>query len=286
MSRRIITLLAFTGLLAACAAVDDDAGARTGIDSHTVQQPVILEFVFELEGLDELPDGLTLDELHMGVGGLFLEQLDTDSGIAYAHPRPFQLNFEIKAGSVVARAPNMTLPQGGDYQVSVQLEPQILRSPEVSSGVVASVGDGEEASLSVSGTVNEATYPLPGDDSEDTPVPLPWYPDEAEESGDLRRDIAARSFTYISDRTVRFSVDQVELLGGTRNELTLRLDIGAWVAETIQPALAEFLGAEQPDQEGAESPLKDDIDLTEPVGELDGMDALIGGMDVEARELP
>jgi len=249
-----------------------------------MQQPVFLEPVFVLEGLDDLPEGVVLDELHLGVGAIFLEVVGDDSGIAYANHTPFQLHFDDLTGNQIVEAPRLTLPHGGDFQVSVQLEPQVLVGPVAEAEAVARAeGDPQESSVMVSGTVSDVTYD-DDDGSEDEPVPLPWLPPEISEAvSGLQRTQIGIPFSYSTDRTVRFVVDEVHLTGGSTSQLIMRLQVGTWVEETIQPALISALSdiADNPVDDGN---VEQELDLDEKVEAVgDGMDGLIGGMDVEVN---
>jgi hypothetical protein len=258
--------------LAGCAMLDGGPGVGSaGDEASLMRQPVFLQPIFELEGLDQLPDNIRLDELHLGVGAIFLDNVDSEDGMAYANQTPFQLHFFIQDGQIVVEAPPMTLPQGGRYQVSVQIEPQAL---ELDNTIRAASleGDSEESSLLVSGRVTE-------DDGDKEPAPLPWRPTSLEDAGGLQEDAKVISFSYRSARTVRFTIDDVLLEGGRRNELVLQLQLAEWVTETVSPALSQALGDRT---EIADQRLDQDISLTEHTDE-GGMDGLIGGMDAEVR---
>jgi len=294
MRQQIIILIALIGvaMTMGCAILDGDtAGSSSSADELSImQQPVFLEPVFVLEGIDELPDGVTLEELHVGVGAIFLEALDDDTGIAYASSTPFQLHFDVLSGSNEAEAPRLTLPHGGDFQVSVQLEPQILVGPGSIPNVVASSEQPDEASLLVNGAVYETEY-TQGDDDDGTieePVPLPWIPDDVDEDmSGLRRTVYRIPFTYSSRRTVRFIVDEVHLVGGSSSRLVMRLQVGKWVEETIKPALYNALSDLADQALQGEFDRGENIDLTDRLDSAGGgMDGLIGGMDVEVDKQP
>ena len=292
MRHRIIFVLALLCAMAtnmSCAILDGDtAGTSPSPDALSImQQPVFLEPVFVLEGIEELPDGMILEELHVGVGAIFLEVVADDTGIAYANRTPFQLHFDVVSGTNIAEAPRLTLPHGGDFQVSVQLEPQILVGPAAPQTIASLEGDPEEASLLVSGALYETDYTNEDDEGGtiDEPVPLPWYPDDDVEEAvsGLRRTVRRIPFTYSSARTVRFIVDEVHLEGGSSNQLVMRLQVATWVEETIKPALYSALSDIADD--GIDSTVEDEnIDLSDRLESAGGgMDGLIGGMDVEVK---
>lgn len=292
---RVTLLLITAGLMAGltgCAIMDGDTtGSGSASDDLAImQQPVFVEPIFVLEGLDALPEGLSLNQLHLGVGALFLEVMDNDSGIAYANRTPFQLHFEIVDGVHVAHAPPLTLPHGGHFQVSVQLEPQMLVSTATPGGVANLGGTPAESSLVVSGAVTQTGIEANSDGTVDDPEPLPWMGDpesDAEEAGQaisgLRRTIRYIPFTFSSARTVRFTVDQVQLTGGSSNQMMMTLQVGNWVEETIKPALISALG-DIADAELSDDGSVEDIDLTDLVEHVGGgMDGLIGGIAVEVK---
>jgi hypothetical protein len=273
------------GALAApgCAVVDE--GGETAAEAATRQmmQPVFVEPVFVIDGLDELPRGMRIETLRLGVGAIFLDLVEDQTGVAYANQAPFLLDFDLGAGDEAAYAPLMQLPRGGEYEVSVQLEPQYLGDGGASLiDAVAGAEPTDESSVVLSGYVEETVYIPANDGTIDEPVPLPWYPGVSE----LRREIVRTPFTYESARTVRFSVDHVTLTGGSRIAMVMHLDVAAWIEESLRPALDDVLGdrrtlAAIP---GSDTDLGDDyIELHDTFGELGGEDSLIGGMDIVLR---
>jgi hypothetical protein len=282
------TLLGLAGLAlagAGCTLEDSSHGGAWDGAGQVVRQPVFLQPLFVLDGLDELPRGIRLDELHLGVGAIFLDLLDSQDGIAFANRTPFRLHFFIKEGRVTAAAPPMTLPQGGRYQISVQIEPQrSLTRAEHPNGLTSLEVPDDEASLVVGGTISEASFTDPRDGGEAEPAPLPWYPVELEEVDQLRRTTERLEFSFTSRRTVRFILDEVELEGGSPTELLMQLQVGSWVEETVSPALRRALG-ERAGGERPADPLEGvDLDLDGRLGSGDGMDGLIGGMEIEVRQ--
>lgn len=253
--------------------------SRNGSSAEVMQQPVFLQPVFVIEGLEELPNGVRLDQLHVGVGAIFLDQLAGDDGVAFANRTPFKLHFDLASGQLRAMAPPMTLPRGGLYQVSVQIEPQARLDDAGAEGEVTALEEpGEEASLVVSGQVVEDHIGRP---SQDEPAPLPWTPTDSADIGGLRR-VEMIPFSYSSTRSVRFMLADIELAGGESQELQLQLQVGAWVQETVEPALVHALDNRPSGQ------IVDDVVNTLEVRERAedggaGMDQLIGTMDVEVR---
>ncbi|MCA9563298.1 MAG: hypothetical protein KC561_07405 [Myxococcales bacterium] len=141
MNRMKVLFAAAALSLLAASCVEDVSGVSNPADSTTnqQQQTVTLEPVFVIEGLDELPVGLHLDELRLGIGAIFLDRIDSEeTGIAFANRDPFQLRYAIGQGHNTDSGPSMTLPEGGTYQISVQLEPQILDT-DVTRGVILDV---------------------------------------------------------------------------------------------------------------------------------------------------
>lgn len=270
---------------AGCAILDgDEVTENTGeTAATTVQQPVFIAPVFVLDGLDELPRRIHLDTLHLGVGAIFLDLIDeSDDGVIYANETPFQLHFDIENGQVVAEGPLMVLPRGGDYQVSLQIEPRPFLRNRPEDSIRSLQDNPDEASLVVTGTVKDSSW-SDDDDDEEEPIPDTWLPEGFEDVHRLTRTTSEIPFAYHSDRMVRFTIDNVQLIGGSSIELVMQLQVGDWVVETIQPALDNALG--DMSREELEDPLEGrDINLNEQLDEMgDGMDSLIGGMDVEVR---
>lgn len=266
-----------------CAVIDDGGETAAEAESRRMMQPVFVEPVFVIDGLDELPRGMRIETLRLGVGAIFLDLVEDQTGVAYANQAPFLLDFDLRAGDEAAYAPLMQLPRGGEYEVSVQLEPQYLG--DGGAGLIEAVAGAEpteESSVVLSGYVEETVYIPSSDGTIDEPVPLPWYPS----ASDLRREIVRTPFSYESARTVRFSVDHVTLTGGSRIAMVMHIDVASWIEESLRPALDDVLGdrrtlAAIP---GSDTDLGDDyIELHDTFGELGGEDSLIGGMDIVLR---
>jgi hypothetical protein len=292
VSRSISWLMALclTVMTAGCAILDSGA-ERVADDSSgdsTTHQSVVIQPVFVLDGMDELPDGFSLDELHLGVGAIFLDRIEADDGVAFANRNPFQLHFIIRDGQLRATAPTMTLPQGGIFQVSVQLEPQPrLADVEDVSGVTSLGTPGDDASLVARGRIAKAHYPPLTEDEKNEPAPLPWKPIELEDMTQLRREVTVVPFSYASNRMVRFVLEDVELVGGSENQLVMRLAVNDWVREIVRPALNDALSDVDDEDPNTERQQDLDLELRERLDEDGaGMDRLIGGMDVEVREQP
>jgi len=281
MLTRYARWVALVCLLAACGQDFGTEGSSYAGDEHGVaEQPVIIEPVFIIDGLDDLPAGLVIDEVHLGIGAIFLELIEGDeTGIAFANRDPFHVFFDLGA-SDTAGAPTMTLPQGGRYLVSVQVEPQMLDGGAVEPTRTASVNtDPVEGSFAASGMIYQTEIVM-DDPTVEEPIPLPWYPEANSVSG-LRANVTGVPFEYVSSRTVRFVLDEVTLEGGTSHRLMLHIDLGNWVRDTIHPVLAEAMGTDMVDGStiGTQT-----IDVSAALDGLDDdLDSLLGDIDVEVR---
>lgn len=285
-------LVALLGLVGACAIEELPVASSEEAGVEVVDQPVVVQPVFVVSGLDELPADVRIDELHLGVGAIFLDRVDTsDDGVAFANQTPFSLHFDIRDGELEAYAPTMTLPRGGRYQISVQVEPQHLLGVDIDQAVRQMASDASEASLLVTGTYIKTRYEAEEDehgeirgrdkDNEAEPAPLPWVPNGTDDVGRLLRDVERIPFTYSSQRTLRFILDEIDLRGGEENDLILELRLGPWVEEAVKPAISELLETDEASRFNGEEVENINIYVEEDLGELeDGIGGLIGAIDV------
>ncbi|MBN1946246.1 MAG: hypothetical protein JW797_11255 [Bradymonadales bacterium] len=288
-----IPILLLLGTLSGCALLQDDpAGSQEAPGNIPLgEQTVALQSVFVLAELDRLPPEVHLEDLYLGVGAIFFEPTDgSDAGFAYANRDPFALHFQIDQGEIRAVAPTIILPEGGEFQISVQLEPQRLLAQHPGSALYSAPEETDEVSLVLTGTY-EKPGRLPKDPLVATePAPLPWRP-QPNESRDLQSESKSAEpeeipFIYVSDRSVRFVLGEVDLESGSAVELVMQVPFGLWVEENLSPALDRALDSGSP-EERVSGDLNSEIDLDLSRWlegpDDDGLDGLIGGIQVIIR---
>ncbi|MCA9565537.1 MAG: hypothetical protein KC561_18695, partial [Myxococcales bacterium] len=141
----------------------------------------------------------------------------------------------------------------------------------------------EEASMVLSGSVRDNVVDYDNGET-DEPVPLPWY-ENLEDMRGASFSTASIPFEFRTDRTVRFVVDEVTLTSGTSRRLVMRIQLGDWYEYALRPALYDAVSEISNDFANGEldATTVRGVDLTEAEGEFEGMDRLIGGMQVEIQ---
>ena len=196
---------------------------------------------FRITGLDDAPEELLIEELGITVTEIRLEPVDgTDRGLAYSTSNPLTLEFDLTQGQTELRGQEVTLPELGQFLVSVRLEP------------VEEVGTDEFlGSLELRGHVRngylvketeeqqEDRYKWDDDRVESTdergdgsPVPLPVQRIKNED----QQEEMWTPFAMSSSRTVYYTFSDVELVPGAQ-DLTFTFDINDWAMTAANPII-------------------------------------------------
>ncbi len=244
----------------------DDSAAENGTDV----QAVTVQTRFVLSGHDNVESELMLDQLFVNVGSLVLDPADGES-IAFASRDPFELNFDVARGDVDLMGPELQLPYGGDFFVSVQLEP-------TATEIDSDKADDDEGSL-----VARGHYWFDVDVVADEPSPLPWEPKGSRRSHNLTQHV---DFIYQSNSVARIQLGEVSLTDSGEYELLLNVRVDDWLEHDVFPRVLDE--RERRDGEG-NIPTRlegtDDVDLDEAVLDEggEGLEGLVGDMGVGAR---
>jgi hypothetical protein len=226
---------------------------------------------FVLSGMDEVESDLMLDELFVNVGSLVLEPSVGD-GVAFASREPFELDFDVAQGQVDLQGPDLQLPYGGEFFVSVQLEPG---ATEVSADKAA----GDTGSL-----VARGHYYVEADVDADEPSPLPWEPKGMQRSRSFAQYV---DFVYQSNSVVRIQLGEVNLTASGDYELLLDVRVGAWLEDDVFPLVLDERERRENAGDAAPTSLYDPDDVTATDAVIDeggeGLEGLVGDMGVGAR---
>ena len=241
--------------------------------------------MFVLEGLDSLPNNLSISSLYMNVGAVYLEPLtEEDGGFSFANLDPFSLHFDLSEDAIIG--PEMVLPFGGDFVVSMQLEPSRddARPTVEVEGSITRLRGHEKSSEDQDPEADPMPLPwreadpMPLPWRETDPMPLPWR--EADQTPLPRQEEAQSDniemipFTYQSNQIVRITIDDVTLSEDGSYELLLAIRLNNWIDEIVIPAVQS----------------QHDIDIPEEneeavvvVEEVAGLEGLIGDINLSAN---
>lgn len=273
ISRKLGIALGTSLLAMGCAEVPETVGhspSESSTEDVTAVQAVTVQTRFVLSGHDNVESDLMLDELFVNVGSLVLDPADGES-IAFASRDPFELSFNVANGDIDLLGPELQLPYGGDFFVSVQLEPS---ATEVSANKAAD----DDGSL-----VARGHYYFEAEVVADEPSPLPWEPKGSRRSANLTQHV---DFVYQSNSVARIQLGEVSLTDSGEYELLLNVRVGDWLEDDIFPRVLDE--RERRDSRG-DVPTRlegtDDVDLEEAVLDEggEGLEGLVGDMGVGAR---
>lgn len=266
------TRLAVLALLPAFAAcgdvpVSDTSGPTSSLHDDTpskVEQGLVVQTRFELAGADTAAERLELERLSLNIGAVILEPLDDRAGQAsFVNPLPFTLDFGVVDGDTSLLGPELVLPYGGRFAVSVLLEP------------ASSTGDyGDKSEADADSSVIAAGLWNPGSDAVAEPSPLPWMP---------KADESLVPFIYRSDAVVRVALAEVTLDEDGVYELVMTLRIGDWLEGDVIPALEDQLHRRRARPDFSRLPIEGE-DVEEPLDTAStDIEGLASGMDVAAN---
>ncbi len=239
MRHRVRTVLAAVGaaVLAAAGCTDMFSSAENA-SVHTTEQPVRVVPTFHLEGTDEVPEQLRLEDLGLAISEIELTPSSPDESVAYSSRAPVGLEFHVEAGEIQLTGDELVLPEPGTYDVSLRLE------PTGSPSEAGEAKDSRDYSMRMRGYVagNGIVRVDRDDDGENEdgrPVPFPASPDRDEDDdGNVsdRPELPNQwtPFEYESKQSVVHTLDQVEI-GGDRQILSFSFDAEDWALELLEP---------------------------------------------------
>lgn len=278
MNSRTLSALAATALLsfAGCdesstpTAPSEQPGANT---ERTAELPVEVATRFVVQGTNELDEHVVVDRLFLNVGAVLLDPVD-GAAASFSSRDPLGLEFDLTGGDTDLFGPDLVLPYGGTYAVTVQIEPtevDVVRSKQAQPGSSVEVG---------------GVYFTDGDTplvDGDEPSPLPWIPKDNDKPGDAlqQRSEAADTvaFSYTATDIVRFRLDEIRLDDAGRHELTFVIHLDEWLEGDLIPALEQDEDRRHPLQQLDVDAAQNNDELERELdGDRVGLDALIGGI--------
>lgn len=213
----------------------EEAAEREALSSTT---SAIVTPQFRLSGLDDIPQGLSLQELGLSISEIRLEPLNGSDGLAYATTQPFELAFDLSQGQYAMERQSVVLPQTGRFLVSVRLEPDgqgLDENDQVGSlnlrgRVRSELLDEQESDQddSDSGLNPTGAGELEGRENDGSPLPLPL---DEHRFGEFSQ---WTTFAFRSDRTVFYTFSDVYLEPGEQI-LTFDFDLRDWAASALLP---------------------------------------------------
>jgi len=282
MRRAFFVKLALLPLLVG--GCDESAGPLEPVAPETESTDVLevaeaellrLRTHFAIDGYEAAADQVVLERLYLHVGAIFLESTDGGAdAVAFANRQPFELDFDVASGVTQIAGPDLLLPYGGSFHVSVQVEP----SPSLISATKADADSGASA-------VAEGLW-FPSDMTArdtspyaDEPSPLPWRPKHGMDDADF----AGIDFSYRSEGAIRIHLATISLDNEGDYELALNLHLEEWISHAVLPALVDSLDERRrPDASSFADTL---ISFNEPVDTRDdgGLAGLLADIGVTTR---
>lgn len=237
MNKRILQTLIAAGALALVSAGCGEMSRAD--DLRTKRDAVRIVPKFKLEGTENLPDNLRIENLGLAVSEIQLTPNNPDGSVAYSTKEGLGLDFRVGDGETVRQGSQMTLPETGDYDVSLRLEPVVGNQQEQTT-------DKRAYSLRVSGYVagDGVVRVDPREDGETSdghPVPFPASPDRTDSDSEdppvsdkpgLPKQWTP--FEYESTKSVVYTLDEVEFRGG-RQILSFSFNADKWAFEVVDP---------------------------------------------------
>lgn len=241
-NRILIPGLLIGAALGLCAC--DDAGLETPelvvpetevASASKTERGITLQTRFEIVGAQELSHAVEIERLYVNVGAIFLDPIeDEESAASFASRLPVELDFAPVDGVDSLLGPELVLPFGGDFAVSVQIEPTFDyhdNGPKAREDDTSILVQG----LWAPNAGADYDYERPRFDPEDRveePWPLPVQPKDRVDAANT-----TLPFSYRSDAVVRFQVAELELDEEGVYELVLTMHVKDWMEEAVIPAL-------------------------------------------------
>ena len=281
MRQDIVQTIIVAGALALVSAGCGEMNRTDDGEVRTRKDAVKIVPQFKLEGTENLPDELRIGNLGLAVSEIQLTPNNPSDSIAYSTREALGLDFRVADGQIVREGAEMTLPEAGDYDVSLRLEPGRGRESRAEnpyslrvSGYVA--GDG----------VVRVDPRDSGEESDGHPVPFPADPDRTSDSDD--EPVSDKPglpkqwtpFEYESRKSVVYTLDEVEFRDG-RQILSFSFDADKWALEVVEPLSQAVQTDTAPKRTSREG--RSVVDVTQEIDKLgEGPEALADHMSVQA----
>lgn len=270
-----------------CAASMGGCADTAGPDGpmETAEGPVTVVPEFRLQGTDNLPERLQLQDLGLAVSEIQLTPVNPDEGVAYTNRKPMGVDFRVGDGETSKQGRELKLPEAGKYDVSLRLEP--VRADRTNGGTA-----GDNYSFQLAGFVagdGIVRVDPHGEDDEQSgdPIPFPASPKRQDDAEDEEQRVSDKPalpkqwtpFEYRTDKSVVYTLDEVQF-GSGRQILSFSFDAEEWALELIKPLAEAVRHKTAPEQDvGA----RQVIDVTREIDRLgEGPEGLADHMTVRA----
>lgn len=216
----VVGLFALGVMFAAGCSADETASGE-GADGGLTVTPE-----FRVMGLDAAGEEVYVQDLFLGVAEIRLEPLGEVDEVVYVTRSPLFLHFDLAAGEWELEGTPLTLPHGGEYLISIRLEPGEGGSEQSHSVRM----NGLLARQSVAGGVVDVN-------SSDEPMPVPWrLHGDTEESTRMDKRVDWVAWTYASERPVSVVLNDVQFSDVLEEQsLVITFDLSGWLAEAFRP---------------------------------------------------
>ncbi len=276
-------VVALVGVLG-CA--DEEAPIEEPI---AVQEAPIVQVVpeFRLDGLDGLQKELLVQDVYLGVGEIRLEPLGEQSNeVVYVTREPLFLHFDTTSDEVSIRGRELMLPHGGDFLISIRLEPlnskkHEFRPVDGSSVRVNGIIAHEDKDKKISFNDLVAT-------GEPTPLPMrngPYTVAKQDEEKEGPIDWVPWTFVTSNVATVMLNDVHFEQDNDSAQKLVISFDMSRWLNDFAAPISAAVEASRDHDmsqhlpqsQQGGEP-----LDVSESVQDKVNHEKLEGIMEAQA----
>jgi hypothetical protein len=281
--------LALLGALAwfavGCEGEAPEAGpAEVGAEEVVQSQRVTITPEFHLEGVADLGEGISLQHVCMGLGEIRLEPLGEQSDeVVYVTRSSLFLDFDVARGEVSVVGEPITLPHGGEFMISIRIEPI---DPSMDS-----LQRLEDRSLRIDGLMARFLGDEGGLVATGEPTPLPMQ-DEGKRDGRVTTPVKWIPWTYSTREVGLVLLNNVQFEGdGEEQRLLIRFDLREWLSDALEPisaAVADTVEAQREEGELAgQGEAFKPVDVTERVNSSlgRGLHSITNDFNAEAQGL-
>lgn len=229
-------------------------------------QPITIVPEFRLEGLGTLGEGFVLDEVSLGVGEIRLEPLGDPLGngadeAIYVTRSAFALRFDVSSGEAKVVGEPILLPHGGDFMISIRIEP--------AEALVRDAEEDESASVRIDGMMARYINPNLTDlHATGDPTPLPMKGGAAQDPESLVPPVRWVPWTWSTQEVGLVVLNDVHFSDDPEQKLLLRVDLDNWLQEAVAPITAAVEAASTastPSNEGRPDRRREPVNVNERV---------------------
>jgi len=274
----LTTALMVCGLVLAVGCTADDVATDPAAEGGLTVTPE-----FRVMGLDAAGDEVYLQDLFLGVGEIRLEPLGDADGVIYVTRAPLFLHFDLAAGEWDLQGTPLTLPHGGEYLISIRLEPLGSNVSEESCA----------HSVRMNGLLarQAASDGVVGVNSADEPMPVPWrLHGEGSDGPRMDKRVDWVAWTYATERPLAVLLNDVQFSDSEEEQsLVITFDLSGWLEEAFQPiqVAVEATEGEALEPTGDRGTRVEAVDVSEDLDDFGaGVEELSGFSEARVGERP